>query len=120
MYNHNIHGLQLGNQLNHPSQPTPDFRDVKTACQKYMNYHVVGQMTDGSQVEGIVEDMDDEGVTMLVPEMVEEEGSDTRQFGVYGGYGGGFGRRRFRRFRRRRFPFYTFAFPFIFPFPYFY
>jgi hypothetical protein len=53
-----------------------------------MNYHVV------TQVEGIVEDVDDSGVTMLVPEEVE---ADERQFGGYGGYG----RRRFRRFRRQ-------------------
>ena len=59
-----------------------------------MNYHVVGQMADGTQVEGIVEDVDDSGVTMLVPEEVE---ADERQFGGYGGYG----RRRFRRFRRQ-------------------
>ena len=43
-----------------------------------MNYHVV------TQVEGIVEDVDDSGVTMLVPEEVE---ADERQFGGYGGYG---------------------------------
>ena len=47
-----------------------------------MNYHVVGQMADGTQVEGIVEDVDDSGVTMLVPEEVEV---DERQFGGYGG-----------------------------------
>ncbi|MGJ7921066.1 hypothetical protein [Neobacillus sp. LXY-4] len=108
-----------------------DFRDVKSACQRYMNYYVVGQMADGSQVEGIVEDMDDQNVTMLVPEMVED-GDDSRQFGLdpyggfdggyggYGGYGGGYGRRRFRRFRRRRFPYNIFVYPFIFPYPYYY
>ena len=117
MYNHNIHGMQLGNQHYYPNQPTHDFRDVKGACQKYMNYHVVGQMADGSQVEGIVDGMDDEGVTMLVPEMVEDDGTDTR---VFGGFGGGHGRRRFRRFRRRRFPYFQFVFPFFYPFPYFY
>ena len=76
---------------------------------QYMNYHVIGQMSDGSQVEGIIEDVDDEGVTMLVPENIE---ADERQFG-------GYGRRRFRRFRRR-FPFNFFVFPFFFPFPYYY
>ncbi|MBT2689768.1 small nuclear ribonucleoprotein [Bacillus sp. ISL-47] len=79
-----------------------------------MNYHVIAQMKDGSQVEGIIEDMDDEGVTMMVPEDVEENESR-----IYGGYGG-YGRRRYRRYRRRRFPFYAFAFPFIFPFPFYY
>ena len=92
--------------------------DMHNICWQYLNYHVVGQMADGTQVEGIVEDVDDNGVTMLVPEEVEV---DERQFGGFGGYGGGgYGRRRFRRFRRQRFPFAIFAFPFIFPFPYYY
>ena len=95
---------------------TQDFRDVKNQSMQYMNYHVIGQMSDGSQVEGIIEDVDDEGVTMLVPENIE---ADERIFGGYGGYGG-YGRRRFRRFRRRRFPFNFFVFPFFFPFPYYY
>jgi hypothetical protein len=112
MYYFNAHG-------NLPvswSREDQDFRDAKRQCQKYMNYHVIAQMKDGSQVEGIIEDMDDEGVTMMVPEDVEE--NDSRTYG-YGGYGG-YGRRRFRRYRRRRFPFYVFAFPFIFPYPFYY
>ncbi|PWW28432.1 hypothetical protein DFO73_106248 [Cytobacillus oceanisediminis] len=112
MYYFNAHG-------NLPvswSREDQDFRDAKSQCQKYMNYHVIAQMKDGSQVEGIIEDMDDEGVTMMVPEDVEE--NDSRTYG-YGGYGG-YGRRRFRRYRRRRFPFYVFAFPFIFPYPFYY
>ena len=92
---------------------THDFRDAQNKFKQYQNYHVIGQMSDGSQVEGIIEDVDDEGVTMLVPENIE---ADERIFGGYGGYG----RRRFRRFRRRRFPFNFFVFPFFFPFPYYY
>lgn len=111
MHYNNYHGMQT--QLS-------NFRDVQSTCQKYMNYYVIGQMADGSQVEGILDDMDNEGVTMLVPEDVEEtDTGDSRQFGGYGGYGGGYGRRRFRRFRRRRFPFFTFVFPFIYPYPYY-
>lgn len=97
-----------------------------------MNYHVVGQMQDGSQVEGIIQDMDDQGVTMLVPEVVEDTGNDaTRLYGFGdgydggydGGYGGGYGgypRRRYRRYRRRRYPYNYFVFPFFFPYPYYY
>lgn len=116
---------QVPMQQHGPTQQLPmqhGPQDIKDMCWNYMNYHVVGQMADGSQMEGILEDVDDEGVTMLVPEDVEE---DERVVGVgvglggFGGYGG-YGRRRFRRFRRRRFPYNTFAFPFIFPFPYFY
>lgn len=87
--------------------------DMQNKCWQYLNYHVIGQMADGTQVEGIIEDVDDNGVTLLVPEEVE---ADDRLYG-YGGYGG---RRRYRRFRRRHFPFTVFAFPFIFPFPYYY
>ncbi|MEH7225100.1 hypothetical protein V7112_14920 [Bacillus sp. JJ1566] len=95
----------------------PYGHDIKHTCHNLRNYYVVGHMHDGSQMEGIIEDVDDEGVTMLVPEEVEEfEMEPGRQFGSYGGYG----RRRFRRFRRRRFPFNYFVFPFFFPFPFYY
>ncbi|WP_053600701.1 hypothetical protein [Bacillus sp. FJAT-18017] len=90
-------------------------------CRNYMNYHVVGQMADGSQVEGILDDMDQEGVTMLVPEDVDA-GQQARQFGgFYNNYGDDYDggrRRRYRRYRRRRFPY-----PYItvlYPYPYFY
>ena len=106
-------GVPFDHSPNQRQPETQDFRDAQNKFKQYQNYHVIGQMNDGSQVEGIIEDVDDEGVTMLVPENIEE---DERQFGGYGGYG----RRRFRRFHRRRFPFYAFAFPFIFPFPYYY
>ncbi|MCQ6275715.1 hypothetical protein JMM81_12175 [Bacillus sp. V3B] len=96
-------------------QENQDFRNVKSICMQYMNFHIIAQMNDGSQMEGIIDDVDDEGVTMLVPEDIEE---DTRQFG-YGGYGG-YGRRRFRRYRRRRFPFFLFGFPFFYPYPFYY
>lgn len=105
--------------------------DIIDKCQQYMNYHVIAHMNDGTQHEGIIQDMDENGVTMLVPE--EVDGMD-RQFGFggfggydgydgyggYGGYGGGYGRRRYRRYRRRRFPFSALAFPFIIPFPFYY
>ncbi|MDF0728127.1 hypothetical protein PY093_15770 [Cytobacillus sp. S13-E01] len=97
----------------------PDVRDVKGVCTKYMNYYVLGQMLDGSQVEGIITNFDDDGVIMLVPEEIEAEMTDDR-YGGYGGYGGHGGRRRHRRFRRRRYPYSQFVFPFILPFPFYY
>ncbi|WP_347549085.1 hypothetical protein ABFG93_16390 [Pseudalkalibacillus hwajinpoensis] len=86
---------------------------IMQLCRKYMNFHVHGQMRDGSTVEGILTDMDHDSMTMLIPEEVDETelNSQTRQYG-------GFGRRRFRRFRRRRFPFSPFIF--IAPYPYYY
>lgn len=100
---------------------------MKGLCKKYMNYHVMGELNDGSQFEGIIEDMDDEGVTMLVPEEVDADQVESRY-----GYGGnyddydydGYGRprrRRHRRFRRQRFPFFLLRrlllYPYYYPYP---
>jgi hypothetical protein len=94
----------------------PMDRNLLEQCQKYMNYHVTVQMSDGAHFDGIIDDFDDEGITMLVPEWIEDEHEDegTRQFA----YGYGRPRRRYRRFRRRRFPFRYFRR--IFPIPYYY
>jgi hypothetical protein len=100
-----------GNQPNYWAHQYRDYRDIQSTCSKYMNYHVIGQMSDGSKMDGILESMDDEGVTMLVAEDLDDDSDEMRQ---YGGY-----RRRFRRYRRRHFPFRAFIFPFFIPFPYF-
>ncbi|RYM05697.1 hypothetical protein EWH99_05465 [Sporolactobacillus sp. THM7-7] len=93
----------------------PDnLENIQRICKRYMNYHVIAQMRDGTQRDGILEGMDDQGVIMLVPEDVDSD--DDRQFF---GYGPGF-RPRFRRFRRFRFPFSLFVFPFFTPYPYYY
>ncbi|RUQ29398.1 hypothetical protein ELQ35_10435 [Peribacillus cavernae] len=82
-----------------------------------MYFHVIAQLRDGTKMDGIIEDMDDDGVTMLVAEEIDDDSdADMRQFG---GYGGGY-RRRYRRFRRRRYPFNFFVFPFFIPYPYYY
>jgi hypothetical protein len=123
MHNNFVQGNQHWFRQEH------DIRNIQHACGKYMNYHVVGQMQDGSQVEGIIQDMDDQGVTMLVPEVVEEQ--DMSEGRIYGGYGGGYDGgygdgyggyplRRYRRYRRYRYPYTTFVFPFFVPFPYYY
>lgn len=97
---------------NWTQEPFNNRDDAMSTCQRHMNFYVIGQMSDGTQVEGIIEDMDNEGVTMMVPEEVEENEMDSnRQFGY---------RRRYRRYRRRRFPYYAFVFPFFFPYPFYY
>ncbi|MDQ0899025.1 MULTISPECIES: hypothetical protein [unclassified Paenibacillus] len=99
-------------QMN-PIQANPMGGDAKTLCQRYLKYHVIAQMRDGSQFEGIIDDMDDDGVTMLVPEEVdgeERENDPTRQ---------PYGQRRYRRYRRQHFPFIHFVFPFFRPYPYY-
>ncbi|CEO06835.1 hypothetical protein [Paraclostridium sordellii] len=87
--------------------------NIQDKCRQLMNYHVVFTLRDGSMLDGIIEGVDDDNVTMLVGEdMVEGEGEgNQRQFGP----------RRFRRYRRRRVPFSRLvglsllAYPFIFP-----
>ncbi|MBM7553788.1 hypothetical protein [Thalassobacillus pellis] len=104
-------------QYSHYGQMNP----MKDQCQQYMYYHVVINMADGTSVDGIIENVDDEGVSMLVGEDVMDEGSEAgsedRQF--YGGYP----RRRFRRFRRRFFPLGALTslalYPYLTPYPYY-
>ncbi|MDQ0220222.1 hypothetical protein ELQ35_11390 [Peribacillus cavernae] len=110
-----------GFQAPYRDQENQDFRDVKIKIRQHINYHVIGHMSDGSKVDGIIEDMDDDGVTMLVGEdMYADTDEGMRQFGGYGGgYGGGY-RRRYRRYRRRRYPYNYFVFPFFVPYPYYY
>lgn len=118
--------VDYNNNNNHPINPQqnqggqqPD--DIKILCRKYMNYHVIGQLSDGSKVDGIIDDMDEESVTMLVPEEFDGE-QENRQYG-YGDEYDDYGRprrRRYRRFRRLRFPYVVFVFPYIRPYPYYY
>ncbi|WP_163537043.1 hypothetical protein [Gracilibacillus sp. YIM 98692] len=92
---------------------------MKKMCNDYMNYHVYGDLNDGSQFEGIIISVDNNSVIILIPEDVEE-GSFHRQYGYDDDYGRP--RRRFRRYRRQRFPFDLlrglFLFPFYPPYPY--
>jgi len=84
-------------------------------------------MTDGSIIDGIIENVDTERITVLVGEDVmereseNEEEADQRQYYGYG-YGYGPPRRRFRRFRRHGFPLASLAalalLPYIAPLPY--
>ncbi|GIO25194.1 hypothetical protein [Oceanobacillus sp. J11TS1] len=82
-------------------------------CQRYKDFHVEIQTTDGHSYDGILADYDQNQLALLVPEDVEE--GDYRQ---YGGY-----RRRYRRYRPRYFPLGALAalalYPYFFPpYPY--
>lgn len=87
-------------------------REMQRKCEDLMNYHVVINMIDGNKMDGIITDVDDQGVTMMIGEdVVERSGeSNSRQMP-----------RRYRRYRRRRIPFRTIAglslllYPFIAP-----
>ncbi|WP_193373919.1 hypothetical protein [Paenibacillus sabinae] len=101
---------------NQSNEAYPMGGDVKTLSQRYMNYHVIAKTRDGSQFDGIIDGMDDDGITMLVPE--EIDAAERENDNTYRAFG--YGQRRFRRFRRQRFPFFFFAFPFFTPYPYYY
>ena len=79
-----------------------DSRAVEDECKKYLYYHIVLTTTDGKKFDGIIENVDKDGITMLSGEEVMEQ-EDTNQSDEQRQYHGR-PRRRFRRFRRRRFP----------------
>ena len=101
-------------------------RNIHGKCKSYMHHHVVLTMQDGSSFDGIIDGVDDNGVSVLVGEDVteqERDDFDDQRFGGYGGIGGyGGPRRRFRRFRRQFFPIATLAalslLPYVYPYPY--
>lgn len=101
--------------------------DMHGKCKKHMNYHVLMQTKDGNLMDGIIEEVDEHQVTMLVPEEVAggEQGESVPQE-RQNGYGGGYGfRPRYRRYRRRSFPLVDlislYLYPYYYPhYPYYY
>lgn len=97
-------------------------------CQRMQNYHVMVHLRDGSSMDGIIVDVHQDGVTILIGEdvMVEDDhqrGDDERQW--YGGWQGPRPRprRRARRFRRLFYPLAALAALSLFPYdnsPYYY
>ncbi|RXI96273.1 hypothetical protein DS745_21300 [Anaerobacillus alkaliphilus] len=95
-------------------------------CHKYLNYHCSFTIADGSTFDGIIENVGQDGVTVLVGEDVMDEPEQRENERQYYGYGYDYGygrpRRRFRRFRRQVYPFPALAtlalLPYIFPQPY--
>jgi hypothetical protein len=85
-----------------------DNNQMKKMSENYLHHYVTGHMTDGRVIEGIIVDVDDEAVTILVAEKDDHtREEDSRQFGRVPG---------FFRFRPFRFPFRFFRRPFITPF----
>ncbi len=97
-------------------------KHLQDFCKSYKNYYVVMEMNDGKQYEGIIVNMDNDNVYLLMP---IGEGPDdnshhshhNRQYGYGPGFGGGYVPRRFRRFHPFFFPFFgirRFFFPFFY------
>jgi len=115
------------NERNMYQQPS-HMKPTESQCEQHKYYHVMVTLEDGSTVDGIIIDVRNDKITMLISEdvMVDEKGegeaqgssSNDRQFG-YGGYG----RRRARRFRRSVLPIAGLTalalFPYFTPYPYY-
>ncbi|SFL80239.1 hypothetical protein SAMN04487943_10456 [Gracilibacillus orientalis] len=89
-------------------------KQMHELCNNYHLYFMQFQTMEGDTFEGIIEDIDEDSVIILIPSGDLERVEETeRQYGFgYGGYP-----RRFRRFRRHRFPFLLLRSLF---FPYYY
>ncbi len=106
--------------MNYERADYGSLQELYDECNKLMGYHITIVMKDGSTLDGMIEKVDANGITMLVGEdAMDEDDMDKsdgeRQFGK------GPRMRRHRRFRRRGFPFNGIrrVFPIIYPFPYY-
>ncbi|MDU2591424.1 MAG: hypothetical protein E7C86_02235 [Paeniclostridium sordellii] len=98
-----------------------DLQKLHDKCERFLNYHAIFKMKDGSTFDGIIEDVDNDCVIVLVGEdVIEQEGGN--QYNQQRQYGRP---RRHRRYRRRSFPLATLlalsllSYPYIAPpFPY--
>ncbi|MBM7837004.1 hypothetical protein JOC54_000235 [Alkalihalobacillus xiaoxiensis] len=84
---------------------------LKDQCQQMIDHHVELNMTDGQSIDGILTEVREDGIMLLVGENIHQE--ESRQFGG----------RWYRRYRPRFFPFGGFGgigfYPYFFP-PFFY
>lgn len=91
-----------------------NLQSLHDECKRLMHYHTFFTMKDGSTFDGIIEDVDEDYVIVLVGEDVIDQGcgnqyGEQRQFGRP---------RRFRRFRRRVFPLSALATLVLLAFPF--
>lgn len=96
-----------------------DLQSLYNDCERCVNYHVVLTMSDGSKVDGIIEDVDSNRVIMLVGEDVMEQEYERQLDNQRQPFIIGTSSRRFRRFRRRAFPFRNLSALSLLQYPYF-
>lgn len=112
--------------MNYDRGENVSLQNLFDECKSLINFHIVLVMKDGSSVDGILENVDSNGIVMLVGEdvmdpddmpMRDGEGQFDMSDGLRQG-GRPMGMRRRRRFRRRGFPFGGIrgVFPFFYPF----
>lgn len=96
-----------------------DLQELHDKCSKCMMYHVKLTLTDGSTFDGIIENVDQDRIIVLVGEDVMDQGNQNqpnmqRQYYHYNyGYPG----MRYRRFRRQAYPLATLAALSLLPYP---
>lgn len=97
-----------------------DIEDLHDECKKCISYYSIIILSNGARVEGIVETVDDDNVSMLVAEEVVEGDYEDEMMNRQKNMGDR-QQGRFRRFRRRNFPIRNvdrarpLRFPFIVP-----
>ena len=101
-----------------------DVHPLHEKCKRCMYYHTVLTMTDGSTMDGIIENVEPDRIIVLIGEDVmdqenKNESNEQRQYHNYNRP-----RMRYRRFRRQAFPLASLAalsllsYPYITPPPY--
>ncbi|WLR42446.1 hypothetical protein LC087_17360 [Bacillus carboniphilus] len=105
----NVSPYQSNQQANVSPQMTKKSEsEIKQFCHDHHHHFVIFVTNEGQQVEGIIDELDDDSFSLLVP-----SGEDERFFGApFYGYGYP---RRFRYFRPYRFPYRGFG-GFMYPF----
>ena len=92
-------------------------QNLYNQCKKMMYYHVMLQMQDGSEVDGIIESVEPDQVNVLVGEDVMVGGNGPgMEYDAQRQYGNPM---RYRRFRRRNFPLATLLALSLLPYPYY-
>lgn len=82
-----------------------DLKSLQDECKRCLYYHAILTMSDGTTFDGIIEDVDDNSITVLEGEDVMEGESEGQEDDMRRPpYGYGRPRRKYRRFRRRRYP----------------
>ncbi|MFC4401583.1 hypothetical protein [Gracilibacillus xinjiangensis] len=93
-------------------QNTNQGSHMKKLCEQYQNFYVVGELSNGEKVEGIIQNVDQDSVTMLIPENIEMDSSERQ-------YGYGYPRRYYRRYYPYRYPLGLLSnlllYPFLYP-----
>ena len=103
-----------------------DVHPLHEKCKRCMYYHTVLTMTDGSKMDGIIENVEPDRIIVLIGEdvMDQENKNESNEQRQYHNYNYNRPRMRYRRFRRQAFPLASLAalsllsYPYITPPPY--